>query len=116
MKIVCDEFPWPITIQLPRNEDVTVAHVFNFIFGVLHEPVIKEEWEEETKNARKRIHKARCSRLARGSASFKLDTQVLRADYLTEKTFFMGLKPVGPPDAPDEWLLKLAAPPKEKRR
>jgi hypothetical protein len=116
MKIVCDDFPWDVTIKVPRDEDVTVELVFTCIFGALQEPLLREEWDEETKNCRRRMHKARCMRLARTSASFKLDGPVRRVDFLTEKTIFMGLKPVGPPDAPDEWLLKLGLPPRERRR
>jgi len=115
MKIVCDEFPWPIIIELPRRETITVEHVLVHIYEALQESLTRDEWEDESKNRRKAMYRAMCSRLARGQPSYKVDGHVKRVDYLMDKTLFLGLKPVGPPDAPDEWLLKVGSPPKKDR-
>lgn len=116
MRILSDDFPWVINIALPRNEAVTVGQIFGAIYGTLQNPMDKEDWDDETPNAKRNLHRNRCARLARGPASFKVDPHIKRVDLLGDKTHFMGLKPVGPVDQPEEWLLKLGPPPKQGRR
>jgi len=116
MKIVCDLFPWGITIKLRRDEEVTVGMVMGAIFGALQEPLETEEWEEETNNNRRKMHRAMCARLARGPPDIQVEGRVKRIDSLGDKTEFLGLKPVGPGYAPEEWLLKLGTPRKKESR
>ena len=114
MKIICDDFPFDITLDVGRGEAISVGMVLGAIFGTLQEPLTRDEWDEETKSGKKRIHKSRCIRLGKTPATFKMDGHVLKIDLLTDKTFFVSLKPVGPPDRPDHWLLKLGLPPKRQ--
>ncbi|KAF8521326.1 hypothetical protein JB92DRAFT_1818985 [Gautieria morchelliformis] len=117
MRLVSDAFPWDINITPPgRKEVVTVGHVFGAIYGILQNPLEKEDWDNETSNVKRIWHRARCARLSRSGASFKLDSHIKQVDVLGDKTFFMGLKPVGPPEEPTEWLLKLGPPPRQGRR
>lgn len=116
MRIVSDAFPWDVNIALPRNEVVLVEHVLGAIYGTLQNPLEKEDWDEETPNAKRNMHKARCIRLSKAAASYKVDMHIKQVDALGDKTLFMGLKPVGNPEDPQEWLLKLGAPQKQGRQ
>ena len=116
MRIVSDAFPWDIDVSLARHDVVTVKHILSAIHGMLQQPLEREVWDDETPNVKRALHKARCARLGKGAASFKLDSHLKRVDFLCEKTFFMGLRPVGPPDEPSEWLLLLGPLPKQGRR
>lgn len=116
MRIVSDSFEWVIVISLPRNEVVTVKHVFGAIHGTLEEPLERDEWDEVSTNVKRATHRARGLRLARSPASFKVDPHIIKGDLIGEKSYFMGLKPVGPVEEPKEWLLKLGLPPKSHGR
>lgn len=116
MRIVSNDFPWDINMVLNRNEIVTVGHVLGAIYGTLQKPMEKEDWDDKTSNGKRSLHRTRCVRLARGAASFKVDSHIKQVDFLGDKTFFMGLKAVGSIDQPEEWLLKLGPPPRQGRR
>ncbi|KAF8587747.1 hypothetical protein K439DRAFT_1630356 [Ramaria rubella] len=115
MRIVSDAFDWDINIAVPRGTVVTVRHIFGAIHGTLQNQLEKDEWDAEPPNSKRNMHRARCARLAKGPASYKVDMHIKRVDTLGERTYFMGLKPVGPVEDPEEWLLMLAPPPKPKQ-
>jgi Family of unknown function (DUF6699) len=116
MRIICDAFSWDINLDLGRTEIVTVGHVLGAIYGTLQKHLEREDWDSETSNVKRIWHKARCARLSRSGASFKLDSHIKQVDVLGDKTVFMGLRPVGPVEEPTEWLLKLGPPLKQGRR
>jgi hypothetical protein len=112
MRISSDEFQWRITIRVP--DVVTVRNVLEAIYGTLQESLEQKEWEELSSTERKNAHRARCMRIAKGPTTFALGRKagtLRRIDIIGDRNIFMGLKPVGPRDEPDEWIVKLGLPP-----
>ncbi|KAF8515481.1 hypothetical protein BU17DRAFT_93472 [Hysterangium stoloniferum] len=114
MRIVCEQ--WSITIDPSAHGPsrvsaiVTVKHVLGAIWGTLQEPIPRSLWDQMRSNERKNAHRARCDRIANSQAKFEIgeDTGAIKkVDLLGNKLVFLGLRPVGPMDDPDEWIVKL---------
>jgi len=110
MRIVSDDFPWDIIIDIPppgiqAGEVVSINIVLESIYGLLHEPLDPEEWDDIDEATQRKIYKAMLDRLRKKPPSIHPSSKILKIDYLLEKTLFMGLKPAGPRQ--EDWLLSL---------
>ncbi|KIJ25462.1 hypothetical protein M422DRAFT_785551 [Sphaerobolus stellatus SS14] len=114
MRIVSNDFDYRLKVKSdPQYGIVTIGHVLQGIQRGLMLDLEEDEWLDKNEDERVLIHENRCSRLQREDANFEIEPQLRRIDALHDKTFFLGLKQVGAPEA-YEWQLKLAVPKKNE--